>query len=128
MSQKLAALSTSENAKDLMSLGELVAAGKIFPAIDRTYPLSEVPAAVRYVQEGNAPRQGRDHRVSPEVVLCAAGDIPMMETVAAAAEAIARAPRSSDRAPALVAECESEIEASASYADDHLEDPPEIRD
>ena len=54
VSQKLAALSTSENAKDLMSLGELVAAGKIFPAIDRTYPLSEVPAAVRYVQEGNA--------------------------------------------------------------------------
>ena len=62
------------------------------------------------------------------MVLCAAGDIPMMETVAAAAEAIARVPRLSDRAPALVAECESEIEASASYAHDHLEDPPEIRD
>ncbi len=59
--------------------------------------------------------------MSPEVVLCAAGDIPMMETVAAAAEAIARVPRLSDRAPALVAECESEIEASASYAHDHLE-------
>ena len=64
VSQKLGALSTSENAKDLISLGELLATGKIFPAIDRTYPLSEVPAAVRYVQEGNAARQGRDHRVS----------------------------------------------------------------
>jgi NADPH:quinone reductase-like Zn-dependent oxidoreductase len=54
VSQKLCALITSENAKDLMVLGELLAAGTIAPAIDRTYPLSEVPAAVRYVQEGNA--------------------------------------------------------------------------
>ena len=55
VSQKLAPLSTSENTQDLISLGELLATGKISPAIDRTYPLSEVPAAVRYVQEGNAP-------------------------------------------------------------------------
>ena len=37
-----------------MVLGELLGAGKISPAIDRTYPLGEVPAAVRYMQEGNA--------------------------------------------------------------------------
>ncbi len=54
VSQKLAPLSTSENTQDLISLGELLATGKISAAIDRTYPLSEVPAAVRYVQEGNA--------------------------------------------------------------------------
>jgi NADPH:quinone reductase-like Zn-dependent oxidoreductase len=54
VSQDLGALVTSENAQDLMVLGELLAAGKISPAIDRAYPLAEVPAAVRYVQGGNA--------------------------------------------------------------------------
>ena len=54
VNQTLRALTTSENAKDLMVLGELLGAGKISPAIDRTYPLGEVPAAVRYMQEGNA--------------------------------------------------------------------------
>jgi NADPH:quinone reductase-like Zn-dependent oxidoreductase len=54
VSQKLGTLMTSENAKDLMALRELVESGKITPAIDRTYPLSETPAAIRYVQEGRA--------------------------------------------------------------------------
>jgi xylulose-5-phosphate/fructose-6-phosphate phosphoketolase len=45
-----------------------------------------------------------------------------------AAEAIRRAPRLSDRAPALIADCESRIEQSSAYAYEHLEDPPEIRD
>ncbi len=54
VSQKLGTLMTSENAKDLMSLRELLESGKISPAIDRTYPLSETPAAIRYVQEGRA--------------------------------------------------------------------------
>ena len=52
--QKLGTLMTSENAKDLMALRELVESGKIAPAIDRTYPLSETPAAIRYVQEGRS--------------------------------------------------------------------------
>jgi NADPH:quinone reductase-like Zn-dependent oxidoreductase len=54
VSQKLSTLMTSENANDLMSLRELVESGRIAPAIDRTYPLSETPAAIRYVQEGRA--------------------------------------------------------------------------
>jgi NADPH:quinone reductase-like Zn-dependent oxidoreductase len=54
VSQKLGTLMTSENAKDLMALRELVESGKIAPAIDRTYPLSETPAAIQYVQEGRA--------------------------------------------------------------------------
>ena len=29
-------------------------AGKVTPAIDRTYPLSDVPAAIRYVIDGHA--------------------------------------------------------------------------
>src|SRR3984893_12799600 len=52
--QKLGTLTTSENAQDLMVLRELLEAGKIAPAIDRTYPLSDVPAAIRHVQEGHA--------------------------------------------------------------------------
>jgi NADPH:quinone reductase-like Zn-dependent oxidoreductase len=54
VSQKLGMLMTSENAKDLLSLRELLESGKISPAIDRTYPLSEAAAAIRYVQEGRA--------------------------------------------------------------------------
>jgi NADPH:quinone reductase-like Zn-dependent oxidoreductase len=40
--------------KDLVYLGELLAAGKIVPRIDRRYPLNEVPEAVRYVEEKHA--------------------------------------------------------------------------
>jgi len=54
VSQKLGTLMTSENAADLAVLRDLVQSGKMAPAIDRTYPLSEVPAAIRYVQEGHA--------------------------------------------------------------------------
>ena len=52
--QKLGTFIASENARDLTALGELVQSGKLAPAIDRTYPLSETPAAVRYLQEGHA--------------------------------------------------------------------------
>ncbi len=42
------------NQKDLVYLGELLEAGKIVPLIDRCYPLSEVPEAIRYVEEIHA--------------------------------------------------------------------------
>jgi xylulose-5-phosphate/fructose-6-phosphate phosphoketolase len=45
-----------------------------------------------------------------------------------AAEAIRRVPRLSERAPGLVAGCESRIAESVSYAEEHLEDQPDIRD
>jgi NADPH:quinone reductase-like Zn-dependent oxidoreductase len=35
----------------------LIESGKITPVIDQTYPLSETPAAVRYLQEGHARRK-----------------------------------------------------------------------
>ncbi|MCW3036737.1 MAG: Alcohol dehydrogenase zinc-binding domain protein [Actinobacteria bacterium] len=54
VSQKLGTLTTSENSEDLRVLRELLEAGKIAPAIDRTYPLSEVPVAIRHMQEGHA--------------------------------------------------------------------------
>jgi len=42
------------NQADLLFLKELCEAGKVRPMIDRRFSLSEVPAAVRYVEDGRA--------------------------------------------------------------------------
>jgi NADPH:quinone reductase-like Zn-dependent oxidoreductase len=47
-------LAVQRNRKDLVAITELCEAGKIIPAIDRQYPLSEVPEALRYLGEGHA--------------------------------------------------------------------------
>jgi NADPH:quinone reductase-like Zn-dependent oxidoreductase len=52
--QKLTTFIASQNHDDLIVLKELIEAGNVAPAIDRTYPLSEVPKAIRYVKEGHA--------------------------------------------------------------------------
>ena len=52
--QTLRALTNSENAADLVVLTELIEAGKLTPVIDRTYPLSEAPAAIQYLVDGHA--------------------------------------------------------------------------
>jgi D-arabinose 1-dehydrogenase-like Zn-dependent alcohol dehydrogenase len=39
---------------DLVYLKELSEAGKLTPVIDRTVPLSGVPEAIRYLEEGHA--------------------------------------------------------------------------
>ena len=49
VSQKLGTFIASENAEHLTVLRDLIESGKIAPAIDRTYPLSETPAAIRYL-------------------------------------------------------------------------------
>jgi len=40
------------NYEDMVVLKELTEAGKVTPVVDRTYPLSEVPEALRYLGEG----------------------------------------------------------------------------
>jgi NADPH:quinone reductase-like Zn-dependent oxidoreductase len=52
--QKLVTFIASENAADLRVLRDLIESGQVAPAIDRTYPLRDTAAAVRYVQEGRA--------------------------------------------------------------------------
>jgi NADPH:quinone reductase-like Zn-dependent oxidoreductase len=42
------------NQKDLAFLGELLAAGKVVPVIDRRYPLSGAAEALRYLAQGHA--------------------------------------------------------------------------
>jgi NADPH:quinone reductase-like Zn-dependent oxidoreductase len=42
------------DAADLAHLGSLVADGRLVPAIDRRYPLAELPEAIRYLAAGQA--------------------------------------------------------------------------
>ena len=53
--QQLCSLFSMERSKeDLQFLIELIESGKVTPVIDRTHPLSEVPEAIRYLEEGHA--------------------------------------------------------------------------
>jgi NADPH:quinone reductase-like Zn-dependent oxidoreductase len=54
VSQKLTVLSSKENADDLAALRELIEDGMVAPAIGRTFPLSETPAAVRLLRDDHA--------------------------------------------------------------------------
>jgi NADPH:quinone reductase-like Zn-dependent oxidoreductase len=53
-SQKMVPMLAKPNKEDLATVGELMAAGKVTPVIDRRYRLSEVPQAIRYLEEGHA--------------------------------------------------------------------------
>jgi NADPH:quinone reductase-like Zn-dependent oxidoreductase len=53
VSQKLASFLAKVNKEDLHFIKEMLETGKIIPVIDRTFPLSEVPEAIRYVEEGH---------------------------------------------------------------------------
>jgi NADPH:quinone reductase-like Zn-dependent oxidoreductase len=52
--QQMGTFVASEKAADLMTLRDLIEAGKLAPAIDRTYPLDEVAAAIRHLLDGKA--------------------------------------------------------------------------
>jgi len=47
VSQTLRSFIASENSDDLRALRDLIESGQVGPAIDRTYPLSEIAAAIR---------------------------------------------------------------------------------
>jgi NADPH:quinone reductase-like Zn-dependent oxidoreductase len=50
--QQLGTFVASERAADLIALTELIEAGELTPALDRSYPLSEVATAVRHLLDG----------------------------------------------------------------------------
>jgi NADPH:quinone reductase-like Zn-dependent oxidoreductase len=52
--QKLGTFVSRENHEDMIVLKEFIESGKVTPVIDRTYPLSEAPEAIRYLQQGHA--------------------------------------------------------------------------
>jgi NADPH:quinone reductase-like Zn-dependent oxidoreductase len=52
--QRLLALLATIDKKDIVVLKELIEAGELTPVIDRTYPLSETPEAIRYLEAGHA--------------------------------------------------------------------------
>jgi NADPH:quinone reductase-like Zn-dependent oxidoreductase len=54
VSQKMTFFMAQQNKDDLAVLRELLETGQVTPVIDRTYPLSEVPAAIRYLETGHA--------------------------------------------------------------------------
>jgi NADPH:quinone reductase-like Zn-dependent oxidoreductase len=52
--QTLSFFVNRENAADLVVLTGLVESGQVTPAVDRTFPLAEAPAAVTYLTDGRA--------------------------------------------------------------------------
>src|SRR2546423_13568813 len=54
VSQEMGMFIADTNQKDLAILADLMQSGKVKPVIDRTYKLSEVPAAIAYLEQGHA--------------------------------------------------------------------------
>jgi NADPH:quinone reductase-like Zn-dependent oxidoreductase len=54
VSQNLTGLLARTCKEDLTVMHQLMEAGKVTPVIDRRYRLSEVPEAIRYLEQGHA--------------------------------------------------------------------------
>jgi NADPH:quinone reductase-like Zn-dependent oxidoreductase len=54
VSQKLLPFLAHLSRDDLIIIQEFLQSGKVTPVIDRSYPLSDVPEAIRYLEEGHA--------------------------------------------------------------------------
>jgi NADPH:quinone reductase-like Zn-dependent oxidoreductase len=52
--QDMSMMMTDPTQKDMMQLADLMQAGRVKPVIDRRYKLNEVPAAIRYLEQGHA--------------------------------------------------------------------------
>ena len=48
------ALIAKEHSEDLEKLRDLLETGSLTPVIDKTFPLDEVPEAIRYLEDGRA--------------------------------------------------------------------------
>ena len=51
--QRLRSVVGKPNGPDLGTLATMIEEGKLTPVIDRTYPLSQTPDAMRYLEEGH---------------------------------------------------------------------------
>src|SRR6266436_4033684 len=54
VNQQMGMMMADPSEKDLTILGDMMQSGKLKAVIDRTYKLSEVPEAIRYLEEGHA--------------------------------------------------------------------------
>jgi NADPH:quinone reductase-like Zn-dependent oxidoreductase len=54
VSQKMGMIMAELNHDDLAFLADLMQSGKVTPVIDRTYELSDLPDAIRYIEQGHA--------------------------------------------------------------------------
>jgi NADPH:quinone reductase-like Zn-dependent oxidoreductase len=54
VSQKLRPIVARPNQEDWRVLRDFLESGRVTPVIDRTYPLRQVPEAIRYLEEGHA--------------------------------------------------------------------------
>jgi NADPH:quinone reductase-like Zn-dependent oxidoreductase len=52
--QRLVMLMSSENGADLAALTEVIERGGVRPALERTFPLAQAPAAIDHVSGGHA--------------------------------------------------------------------------
>jgi NADPH:quinone reductase-like Zn-dependent oxidoreductase len=52
--QRLVPFVARRSGEDLRVVKELIEAGTVTPVLDRTYPLSDVPEAIRYLEQGHA--------------------------------------------------------------------------
>ena len=52
--QRLAMFVNKERHEDLDAVRQLIEAGQVTPAVDRAYPLAEVPDAMRHLEAGQA--------------------------------------------------------------------------
>lgn len=55
--QKFVMFIANSNKDDLNVLHDLMATGKVTPVIDKRYSLSEVPEAIRYLEQGHSRRK-----------------------------------------------------------------------
>ena len=54
ISQEMGMMMADANHKDLTILADMMQAGTVKPVIDRTYPLSQIADAIRYLEQGHA--------------------------------------------------------------------------